>query len=737
MFAKNIPYLIKTYYAKSDGTTIREHTDRLLENLKVLKQHYGEKIEKNIPKEFRENFWKLLELACEYHDYGKIHCKFQQKVGNKKVKCPPNLKEVKHNLLSPIFLYLLEGEKLSEDELVLISLAVLNHHRIEEKNLNPLSRKVEQVLKEEFQIKDGELLNFLKDILEDDEYQVLEKFFEKTQSVKKTYTLLKGFLLRLDHISSVKTAPVKVEIEPMNTLKVLKEKLKLNDLQKFVENNRDKNLLVVASTGYGKTEAGAIFLKKKGFFTLPVRTAVNAIYSRFRKHFGDQKVGLLHSSALSQLLEEKESETNRGEGILTTYYGAKQYSQPLIVSTPDQVLPFVFHYEGFEKVSSIFSYARIVLDEIQAYEPYTLAFIVQALKEITEMGGKFMVTTATVPTFLKEELQDLVDITAEFLKDTPRHNVKFVRSSILQNLDKIARFAGIGKVLVITNTVERTLELKRALDQKGIKANLLHSRFTRKDRKLLEEKIENFFHTKEAKGIWITTQLAEASLDLDADFLFTELSTADSLIQRMGRVNRFGKKSIEDPNVFIFLEDPSGVGNVYPKDLLELTLKNLPYIGEDIWNEEKKLQLVERVYSQTSLEGTKYLESFRTAKNYIQSVHKLGFREKKREAIKLFRNIFTVDVIPLQFKEEVELLSERYVNETDLLRKLILREQILDYVVSVPLYWKKEFPNAFSVPVNKKLQEWGIMYIDTLYGKEEGLIKPSKERENSTSEGII
>lgn len=40
---------------------------------------------------------------------------------------------------------------------------------------------------------------------------------------------------------------------------------------------------------------------------------------------------------------------------------------------------------------------------------------------------------------------------------------------------------------------------------------------------------------KNQKGkIWISTQIVEASLDIDYDYLFTELSTADSLFQRMG-----------------------------------------------------------------------------------------------------------------------------------------------------------------------------------------------------------
>ena len=99
--------LLKERWAKDDGTTIREHTDKLLKNLEKLKCYYKKDIEELIPKELpcelRDRFWKILELACEYHDYGKIHCMFQKKVENKNIELIKGLPEVKHNLLSPAF----------------------------------------------------------------------------------------------------------------------------------------------------------------------------------------------------------------------------------------------------------------------------------------------------------------------------------------------------------------------------------------------------------------------------------------------------------------------------------------------------------------------------------------------------------------------------------------------------------------------------------------------------------
>lgn len=88
--------------------------------------------------------------------------------------------------------------------------------------------------------------------------------------------------------------------------------------------------------------------------------------------------------------------------------------------------------------------------------------------------------------------------------------------------------------------------------------NLLHSRYIRRDRAYLEDQIMKFSGSEET-GIWITTQIVEASLDIDFDVLFTEMCTADSLLQRMGRCNRKGRYFPEEANVIIY-DNRNGVG---------------------------------------------------------------------------------------------------------------------------------------------------------------------------------
>src|SRR5439155_8572333 len=66
-----------------------------------------------------------------------------------------------------------------------------------------------------------------------------------------------------------------------------------------------------------------------------------------------------------------------------------------------------------------------------------------------------------------------------------------------------------------------------------------HSRFKYRDRRDRHRGIVDTFSLDVGIGIIaVTTQVAEMSLDLDADILITEIAPIPALIQRLGRLNR-------------------------------------------------------------------------------------------------------------------------------------------------------------------------------------------------------
>jgi CRISPR-associated helicase, Cas3 family len=100
------------------------------------------------------------------------------------------------------------------------------------------------------------------------------------------------------------------------------------------------------------------------------------------------------------LLEEEEKQKSGGDNredirnnqegtAFLNYFLSCNFAKPIIVSTPDQLMHFVFRYKGFEKYYATALYSRLVIDELQSYDPITLAFIVQGLEVLAQNGGKF------------------------------------------------------------------------------------------------------------------------------------------------------------------------------------------------------------------------------------------------------------------------------------------------------------------------------------------------------------
>lgn len=77
-----------------------------------------------------------------------------------------------------------------------------------------------------------------------------------------------------------------------------------NSLQRFCMEKQNQNIIAIAQTGMGKTEGGLWWIgNHKGYFVLPLRTAINAIYDRVCEDILEnenlsEKVSLLHSESL-------------------------------------------------------------------------------------------------------------------------------------------------------------------------------------------------------------------------------------------------------------------------------------------------------------------------------------------------------------------------------------------------------------------------------------------------------
>ncbi|MCS7135404.1 MAG: CRISPR-associated helicase Cas3', partial [Candidatus Aenigmarchaeota archaeon] len=525
------------------------------------------------------------------------------------------------------------------------------------------------------------------------------------------WVYLAGFLMRADHFASwiekesYRTKDLFIEIDlPNNDLVgVLKSIYGDNFWQygKLMEENkiiRDSNIMLVAPTGIGKTEFSVLWAgKEKFFYTLPIRAAVNQIFDRIRGYFSTSSenlceeasyVGILHSDAdlyVSELYENRlPSEDNQGE-VHTILELSKTLSLPSIVCTGDQIFPAALKYPQYEKIYSTLGYSRLIIDEIQAYDPRACAIIVKLVEDIVKLGGKFLIMTATLPTFIEQEIMkrvgdekiNCIDIYSEISENLVRHKYEIVENDITECFEEVIQKSISGaRVIVVLNTIKKAEEFyekirndKRLTD--NIYCEIIHSRLTINQRREKELRIANEFSNpkplNENKGkILVSTQVIEASLDIDADYLFTEIAPIDSLIQRMGRVMRrvnvLNGKIKEDknitgnqifeyerfyinnvPNIYIFYQRndnfpvlESGKGRVYNRYLLEKTLEILYSRRERELRENSKQRLVNELYAEFSEQNqsNSYLKVFHETLSILNAGYVC---EKIDEARKLFR----------------------------------------------------------------------------------------------------
>lgn len=722
------------YYAKSNPIeTIEEHTNKLLKNMKLLKELYGEKI-LNKAEFDKERFWKLLEIICTYHDLGKVYTPFQniirEKLHEPLLSTEFNYEFIKHEQLSPMFIPI-QKYNLTKDEKKLVYQSIYFHHERDGKDINNIY--VNQIIEKDIMPQIKKIKNEISYEIADDINCMYIKYVQNRNRIKENdelfieYCLLKGLLHRLDHSSSAEMDVEENTLENIaNFVQTFMQRMNFhkNELQNYSTENSNDNLLIIGSTGMGKTEAALYWSNgDKTFFTLPIRTSINAIYDRINENIGYHHIGLLHSTALDYL-EEKDEFNNQEE----IYKQSQNLYKKITACTIDQIFPFVFKYKGYEKMYATLSYSKIIIDEIQAYSPEIVAIIIKGLEMIYKIGGKFMVMTATLPAIYKNELEKrgIKFKYNKFIKASKRHKIKLEDKDILDDLDSIKEKSMNSKVLIIANTVNKAIDIYSKLKELNVdNMNLLHSRFIYNDRSVKEQKIKDFSNNRKKAGIWITTQIVEASLDIDFDYLYTEMSTLDSLFQRLGRCYRSREYSEQESNIHIYTENISGIKYIYDEEINKISIDLLKEYDGKILEENVKVDLVEKLYSEDMLKDSKFLNSFKSGINALNNI--LDYQTGKKEAQKLLRNIENINVIPKNVYEENINLFEKYENETNYKERNRLKRNIDKLTISISQNQQRKIFDRLSP--NPYIKE--LLLADLKYDDEIGLLLKKDEEYDS------
>lgn len=718
--------MMNKFYAKSSGETIEEHTKKVFEAFKTLTTF----LELNEPEKF------IIKKLIEYHDLGKINPEFQNRI-RKKLGLTELFKwkqgNIPHEWLSPAFISQEDENEIKQklDELKLdnerffnffIFTILSHHHREVEISTDKLIKDMIDWIKNTWSFNNIDYFYNPKELLNNynasEDKERWNLFFP--YRVKWLGSLMKCDYCASAGINSEEQYKGNYQNDFQNFLK--RNCIKLRDFQIKAGQNSEKNVILIASTGIGKTEAAMNWINgQKAFYLLGIRIAVNEMYKRFERIFGNN-VGLLHGETSYFFAQTEETEDEYEEKIEKV----RKLSYPLTVATADQLVTSVFKYPGFEFTYLTCSYSKIVFDEIQSFSPSAIAAIVVFLKEIQKIGGKFMLMTATLPPFILDEFKDVdnIYIFKPQLLDMKRHVIALVDEDIESTVtNELLNKNRNKKVLIICNTVKKAQRLYDFLRE--FSPQLIHSQFIGKDRK---EKENSIINTK-GPCIWITTQVVEASLDIDFDILLTENASIESLLQRFGRCYRKREYTKKEPNIFIFKATST---NIYDKNLFNITWNVLQKYNHQLITEEDKQHVINEVFE--SVKNTDYYKKYKRQKDLLEigyrSISKIeaqsDFREITNNCIVLPEDIFE------RYKQNIEsLLHFIEDRRNNILERLKKQAELFDYTIPVQLY-DKTVSNLREIPNSQFCKRHRIKILTGYkYCKEIGLYKSEEQLQDN------
>lgn len=701
-------------FAKSDGTTLQEHIN---DCLRIADNLHGA-LPKLAAVSRLETFWDMLFYSVCFHDIGKTHREFQKVLKGQK----NNWRHQRHEIYSVAYVKKLP---LDSSTLNLIRRSILAHHRpFEElkqkyKSQDEINNELELIysdkayhpedfhanLKHCFPPSDLQsIFGFieqvaqsknipldLKGILYDDiAHPVEELIFDQNEKSGKDSAywsdmLLWGALKICDHYGSAGIQKIyTLQNEHFSFLAQMQKALQQKE-KDFYHHQKlcfktNGNAILIAPTGSGKTEAAIGWLRKQReksegrvFYVLPYTASINAMHRRLVtamegniSPINSKAVGVQHGK-LNQYLQhlwETDSSPSLSENhrkqLLNQY---RSMIHPVKVVTPFQLLKYLYGVKGFEMGFTQLAGAKIILDEIHAYDVITFAQLLVMFEYLSKyLKANFLVMSATIPSFMLRHLKSALNVSKVIRADgalcnsLKRHRIEICDGSIFDNFDRLQKLLSPNKRgILVCNTVFRVQECFRRINQLDLLSEnqivVLHGRFTTQDRLDKEEAI-----LKKETRLLIGTQAIEVSLDIDYDFMITEPAPIDALLQRFGRVNRRNLQP-EPATVLICREGGEFDKRIYPEAVTKRTIAALE--SQDVISESDIQSLLDRVYpGWEDKEKQEFEDTFSLFRSAVENL--IPYSAHKENEEEFYARFDGIEVLPTQFLAKYKSLLEKW-----------------------------------------------------------------------------
>ncbi len=371
------------------------------------------------------------------------------------------------------------------------------------------------------------------------------------------------------------------------------------------ENLEQPALLVLeAPTGSGKTET-ALYLadtwlqtnRGRGIYVaMPTQATSNQMFDRVKRflssRYPDEVINyhLVHGGALlaekdhepeSKDVADDESAPRAGSIRAQGWFLPRKRTllAPFGVGTVDQALMSVLQTRHFFVRLFGLGQKVLVFDEVHAYDTYMSTLLERLLAWLRTIGTSVILLSATLPENTRQRLAAawlgkkqvelpsanyprLTLVTGQQVRVAPLPqpapgtlNLAWIDAEVTGLTDELAgRLKAGGCAAVICNRVTRAQEVYEAVKKAGIvepeNLILFHARFPFDWREEIEKRVLDKFTKggrRPHKAVVVATQVIEQSLDLDFDYMISDLAPIDLLLQRAGRLHRHSENDADRP----------------------------------------------------------------------------------------------------------------------------------------------------------------------------------------------
>lgn len=374
------------------------------------------------------------------------------------------------------------------------------------------------------------------------------------------------------------------------------------------------------------------------------------------------------------------------------------------VCTIDQVLVSVLplrhrFVRGFGVGRSV-----LIVDEVHAYDRYMYGLLEEVLRDQATMGNAAILLSATLPAQHKQLLlnsyaPDAPDLADAEPVNTPYPLVSWVSGTQSKRFDlqsqpqelpaafsvqlkprysteaapdaallaELVTAASAGaQVCLICNRVDVAQQAYKTLQtlvSESIELQLFHARFTLLDRRNKEEKaLASFGKNKDRSTgrILVATQVVEQSLDVDFDWLVTQICPVDLLFQRLGRLHRHSNnvrpQGFESPIATVLLPEEEGFG----------VLGKIYSHTRVMWRTQKKIE-------QQSAEPLQFPNAYR---HWIESIYRDEPDEQEPDWVSAGMEKFEQDAFTslLKAKQMVRWAKQVSLRDNDANERAVTRD---------------------------------------------------------------